>query len=110
MGFVGFMLSLIWYLFSTDRIDIATGNGMDIVYYMGFWTLPLMFGLKRASIVKFGITLLRVLARRDLTNEERIILIKEVIQQWLGVYADLSQVVALENKKEKKIKEILNEA
>ena len=107
--FIGFMLSLLWYLYSTDVINFKTGKGINIIYYIVFWTFPMVVGLNRASIIKFGITLLKVLARKDLSNQDRIILLKEVIQQWIGVYADLSHVVALENKKDKKIKDIINE-
>jgi len=106
--FIGFVLGLIWYLYSTGYIHLKTGEGMNIIYYILFWSVPMVIGLNRASIVKFGIALLKVLSRKDLTNEDRITLMKEIIQQWLGVYADLSHVVALENKKEKKLKDIIN--
>ena len=95
--FVGFIMSFIWFLWFFDTTDLHYFR-IIISIWIGFWSIILLFGFSKGSIIEFGSSLAKILMNNTYTPEEKFALLMNVIQQWLGLAADLSQFINAEKK------------
>ncbi len=95
--FMGFVLSFLWFiwLFNTDDIEYFRNI---ITAWLLFWSPILLFGFDKGSIFQFGASMVKLLMNNSLTSEKKLALLMNVLQQWLGLAADLSQFINAEKK------------
>lgn len=73
---------------------------IQLLTEMWFWSCVSVFGLKKVGIFKLFMNLFRILSDKSMGIEDRLQMAMEIIQQWLGVLADVS--IFIEQKKTKK--------
>jgi len=71
-------------------------SGFQLTMWMIFWTVILVLGVEKGSVVQFALNMLKVLGNERLNLEQKYGLVRQVVQQWIGVMADMSQILELE--------------
>lgn len=91
-AFLAYVFGLIGFMVSLGMIDYTfEDNGFKLVIWAIFWAFMLSFGFEKGSILKFGMNILRVLFDPKMSNEGKLVFIKEQIEKLVGVAYLLNQ-------------------
>lgn len=97
--FIGFIIGIFFFMVSNDMIiwGLKSTNIFLLLFFGG--GVAIILGLTKPSTFAFAMEVLRVLQDERLTLGQRIALIRELITKFVGLAADLSELQAIEDKK-----------
>jgi hypothetical protein len=103
---IALIASFVWYMSTVGLINwwvitdgVKTFNyddaGVKCVAWLLFWTGCLAFGIKKDSIQSLGLAIMQIWNDRNTTSEQKLALIMQQVEAWLGWIADISQLLTI---------------
>lgn len=98
---ISLMIMLVWYMHSLGLIEWLNmdDRGFQVVIWICFWTAITILGLKNNSIAALGMQIMQIWSESELTDSQKVALIMNVVQQWLGWVSDIGQLLNINKKK-----------
>jgi hypothetical protein len=98
---ISLMIMLVWYMHSLGLIKWLNmdDRGFQVVIWICFWTAITILGLKNNSIAALGMQIMQIWSESELTDSQKVALIMNVVQQWLGWVSDIGQLLNINKKK-----------
>lgn len=104
--FIGFIASFLFFMWMFETEDVQYLK-IILSIWMVFWAIIMVFGFSKGSIMAFGAALIKVATDKTMTTEEKLAMIMIIIQEWLNIAANWSQIINVENKEKLKEKKAL---
>jgi apolipoprotein N-acyltransferase len=105
----GLIGSYLWFMHSKGLITWFNLDdaGFQCVLWLLFWTVMCIIGIKKESIAALGMAIMAIWNDKGTTSEQKLALIMQQVQQWLGWIADISQLLSVKVKEEVKLPEAI---
>ena len=103
-SFLGFVFGLIvWMALKKEMVIWGnfSNNGFQAILWILGYALFYVLDLGKANTYAFVMNLFKILVAKDTNLEEKFQMLMSAIQTWLGVAANISMIIAEDEKKEK---------
>jgi hypothetical protein len=92
----GLVVSFLWFMNSKGLINWLDMRdpGLQCVIWLVFWAIMSVLGVKKADIAALGLAIMTIWNDKRTNPEQKLALIMQQVQQWLGWIADISQLIA----------------